>query len=752
MNLSKTGSILLILVFLASCCSADVVYLNEGEEHVGSLIEVNDSFVRLLELNGVETKFPVASVAHILISKVRPGDEISRVASITEPLVVGVLQNLPESDRYTDSNYVTLFRRRTFTFNPDGSVDYLRREMILILKEPGLDRANRSIYYIGDREKIDLVFARTYSPEGAVYHVTDDAISEESLFSATPEYARLKLLKFAMKKVDLGSVIDIAYTISSLPPTSIRPYMIDVTFGEREPVLAEELVVNFPENVTLLYKQLQFDRENIPVFSQSHDQAAKTRNYTWKFSDPEGFIPEQNMPSTSRVFPRVIVYPQDSWENIAGEFKKSLEEAAPSKSVLGSFLVELDIDEALTETEKARKLHDAIIQRIRLINVSTFDMGGIDPVSVDTTIQKRYGNNLARVTLMYYALKAMGIESNIGFTASWRSGGVDDSIPNMGQVASAILRVRCDGEVFFTSCEADYMPFGHLLTSHQGSTGCFLINDTFVIKPLPDGLSENRFDQTVFAKLTTDGSFEVKDLRQYRGSFESGIRAIRSMREQEKRMFAERTVKRVHPTAVLTDFSLTNLDDMSAPAGFVIKYRIPNAALKASDRILAFRNFWVSYSSQSASLATRTYPLEYWGTEENTHNIVIEIPEGFKWVEWGRNYSFDAGYFKFFSNMNQTGNLLNFADRFTVSRKFYEPQTHYPVFRKGILTMSELANQWIILERDEDKKIESTPETSASASPPTGSGSVELVDDVNEVELVDDVDEVDEVDEVEVTE
>ncbi|HNV71600.1 MAG TPA: DUF3857 domain-containing protein, partial [Candidatus Ozemobacteraceae bacterium] len=229
----KRLAILFALCLLVVPVVADVLYLNEGEEHVGRLLEIAGGKIRFQEPGGAEKAFNASEVTHVLLSQIREGDEISQVASLTEPMLVQLLASAPQATDFPDSDFITLYRLRDFTFHPDGRVSFMRRRIVKVLKEPGLDEANHSLYYFRDREKLDLDFAHTYNPDGRIYHLTDDALSEETLYPNLPEYDFLNKVKFAMKKVDLGSVVDIKHRVETRDVGPLNPYIIDTVFGER---------------------------------------------------------------------------------------------------------------------------------------------------------------------------------------------------------------------------------------------------------------------------------------------------------------------------------------------------------------------------------------------------------------------------------------------------------------------------------------------------------------------------------------
>ncbi|MBI3038012.1 DUF3857 domain-containing protein [bacterium] len=689
--------------FFLSPVYGDVLYLNEGEEHVGRLVSITSGSVLFQDFDGNNETFSENEVAHVLLSKIREGDLINQVASLTEPTIKEILVSAPSNSDFPQNDYVTLFRKRSVKFNQDGSVFYENRQVTKIFKEPGLDAANCSFYYFNDTEKLELAFAHTYNSDGRIFHLTDDALSEESIYTGTPEYNRLRKVKFALKKVDLGSVIDVCYRVRTEKHSALRPYIIDTVFGQREPILREELVVEFPNSMQTTVQPFQWPASGAPTLTTSTNPQTGETTMQWKFSDTKGYIPEQNMAATNRIFPRVFVCPQTTWDDIGKQFQQALDSAAPKPALIEAFISDLGIASQSGQVATLRALYDGIQRKIRLIGVPCQDYG-FDPVSTDIALTRNYGNSFARITLLYFALKHLGIESSVGFVTSWKSGGTQEKVTSLGQCWEAILKVNLDEKDYFVCCESDYYPFSFLPTSYQGSKACFLKNYSFQFETLPDGGSnQNRFDRQLFVKVSLDGDMDVKEVRNFRGPFEVSLRGMRSLKDKEKQNFAEKVVKRIHPHAQLRDFSFSNLSDFREPVVFTLSYLIPKAAIKASDQILAFRNYWVDYSGTSASLASRTYPMDYWATEEKVNTLVVELPEGFDWTPWDRNFSYDCSCIRYFSTMVQKGRTLVFSDLFQANRKEYDPKIHYPHYRECIFTLEDIAKQWIILENSAGK-------------------------------------------------
>ena len=114
---------------------------------------------------------------------------------------------------------------------------------------------------------------------------------------------------------------------------------------------------------------------------------------------------------------------------------------------------------------------------------------------------------------------------------------------------------------------------------------------------------------------------------------------------------------------------------------------------------MTFTNFWVKYSSGSASLAKRKYPMKYWATSHTSKTIIFELPEGFNWVKWDKQYKHLSPEVNFSSNLSQNNRQLIYSDDYEVNVEEFLDDKAYQNYRKCILTMSELANQWIIIEK-----------------------------------------------------
>lgn len=691
---------ILSLIWAVNSANADVLYLNQGEEHVGNLKEITESEVSFesLQSRKIET-FATKDIAHILLSKTRTGDEINYVKDITEPIVRKVLENLPNPALFQNSDYVTLYRATDIEYISETEITYKNREITWILKEPGLDNANQSFFYNSDNTDFNIDFAHTYSLDGKVYHLTDDALSDESLYNTAPEYAKIRKIKIAMKNVDLGSIIDCSVTRKSSDVSVMNPSIYRDTFGEREPILHEEVNITFPNSMKLEKLEMQWEN-NTPKFSETSADGKTTWN--WVFSDSEGFISEQNMLPLSRIFPRIAIYKKYDKKEIASQLTKAYKEAEASPENLDSFISKIDIDENDTEYEKVCKVYEYLNKELSGIGLDPDDMGSFKPVSANVTITKKYANAQAQLALLHSILNKLGIKSFIGFTDGKREKLTFKDHANLEFATTPILKVVIDNISYYTDGGSIYTPFAVLSIGLQGSTASFLDEEKeeFFDETLPRQTFDwNTYQKFINVKIKDDGSMDVAETTIYRGPYESDMRGLKSLKDKEKSNYAEKRVKSVHPNAVLKSYGFSDMADLNAPAIYSISYTIPNAAQMASDKIMTFTNFWTDYNASSASLAKRKYPMKYWATENTSINIIFELPDGFNWVKWDNQYKYITPEISFTSNLSQNGRQLVYTDRFEANVDEFITDKSYQNYRNCILKMSELDNQWIILEK-----------------------------------------------------
>lgn len=695
----------LISIFIAASniVYTDVLFLNDGEEKTGNILKIQNNKIFFKTLSGKEIQYDVTSVSNIIVSKLREGDDVSHVSEIKDELVKEILKNLPQTSDFPESKYLVLYRKEVYQFNEDNTLTKDVRYIEIILKEDALDMGDRSVSFYSDYEKVELKFAHTYDPSGKVYHITDDAISEESVYSSTPEFDKLKKLRFSLKNVRVGSVIDFRVVKHRKIISHLNPFLIDIVFESQEPCLHREIIIKFPTNLNVLYKTYNWDKKPIPEFSESLDKPSNMKIYRWVYKNPKGYIPEPYMPSPYLIFPRILAYISSSWEEIALDLKKAISNAIDDDQAISEFIKELKISDSDNDIQKTIKVYRGIIEKIRYIAASFCDTNEFRPMKISVILKKRYANDYGRLVLAHALLNKLGIKSEIGFVGNWKSELVDVNVPNLGQSDYAILKVYIKNSIFYVTFISDYLPFGAIEDQFCAANAVFLANSNFYPEKIPADSSKNRVSINIIGKLDADGNIEVLQLREVKGNLESYIRSNKAQTEKERYNYVQKLIKNIHQNAILLDYVYSDLSDFSKPLTITYRYKIPEFAIKASDRILAFENIWNTNLSKYVSLATRTFPLELdYNIQEITRNITISIPEGYTVMEQSRSYSYQDSTFSYACDFFTTNNLLQITERLNFNNRLIQPGKEYKNFRNCVFKISELAKQWIILEKSTD--------------------------------------------------
>ena len=108
--------------------------------------------------------------------------------------------------------------------------------------------------------------------------------------------------------------------------------------------------------------------------------------------------------------------------------------------------------------------------------------------------------------------------------------------------------------------------------------------------------------------------------------------------------------------------------------------------------------------------------MKYWSTEEVKKTIIFEMPDGYEWVKWDNQYLHNSPEFTFASGLYSTGKQLVYTDSFVATTDELMTEKSYLNYRDCLLKMAELGNQWIVLEKLENKP-ESKPESITETKP-----------------------------------
>ncbi|MCK5379925.1 MAG: DUF3857 domain-containing protein, partial [Candidatus Latescibacteria bacterium] len=305
----KLLNVRMVLIALGSLLYAretarntDVLYTKKGEEYVGRLLEISEDRVVFQHIVEGRMEFELSDVQRVELGKSRAGDAWRTVGDIKDETLLNALDSAPPESEVPHSGYLTLYQEATYKLHEDGSVRITKRKIQKVFKERGKRVANNALYYMSDNSAAQIDFGRTVTAEGAIIPISDAAIQEGSVFSQYPDYQNLNKKHSALKKVKEGSVIDYQTTVIVEQADFLHSFLVDVSFGDREPILRKTVKVIVPKGVECAYQMLRLGTDGPYSVEETDDGGLQ---YTWTLENTPEMVAENFMPETEDLWPRV---------------------------------------------------------------------------------------------------------------------------------------------------------------------------------------------------------------------------------------------------------------------------------------------------------------------------------------------------------------------------------------------------------------------------------------------------------------
>ncbi|OPX22739.1 MAG: hypothetical protein B1H02_05785, partial [Candidatus Latescibacteria bacterium 4484_107] len=603
----------------------DVLYTKKGEEYVGRLIEISEN--RVVFQHGIEGRmeFDLSDVQRVELGKSRTGDAWRTVGDIKDETLLNALAIAPPDSAYPHSGYLTLYQEATYRLHEDGSVRITKRKIQKVFKERGKRVANNALYYMSDNSNAQIDFGRTVTAEGDVIPISDAAIQDGSVFSQYPDYQNLNKKHSALKKVKEGSVIDYQTTMVVERTDFLHPFLVDVSFSDREPILRKTLKVIVPKGVECAYQMRRFGTDEPSSVEETGDGSLQ---YTWTLEHTPEMIAENFMPETEDLWPRVAFAPKAQWADLSRKYAGILEEHLKGSPSLKEKAAEI-VKGVKNKTEAARALYTYMVKQIRTIPVP-YNLYSLIPKDIVQTYQKKYGNNLDKSLLFLGLLREAGITANLCLIVPQSEGALMEEVPSLGHFSDCLVRIAAEDTLLYAGVLDETIAFGALDADYQNVRGLIIdqAHPELVTTPLLDAEGEAK-RRSVEVVISADGTFIVRDHTRYTGQSAAQVRTLKVMRADELKKIFQEAVGRIHPNAELLSYQVSDLDDLSAPVEITTEYRIRDYALQAGKSLMVFQLPDLEYSAYEVGKATRIHPLDWSHRTLETNQYTLALPEGF---------------------------------------------------------------------------------------------------------------------------
>ena len=681
----------------------DVLYLQDGRERVGRLVEIRDETV-LFEIKG-ETgaqSFVLSEVQRIDLAGVRVGDEVRRIEDLDDPLLTRLWKASSATSLLPDSGYVTLYLLLEKRLHRDGSYTHRERVVRKVLLERGKDLANVAGYFREGDETLEVDFARTISPDGTVIPITEAAIDITSVNADTPEYDKQQQLKFAMRQVAENSILDYQITRQRRQTTLLDPFFAWALFQETEPIFEMELRIIIPRDRKLSVAKLRADH-----LTATTEQVGDEIVYSFIGKSCPRIVPEPYMPPRADCLPRVVVAEQTTWDKIGEAYRRALLDASEPSPAIKQTISEL-VAGAANPEEKARRIYRYFTKEIRQIWVGP-DAYSYAPRPVNAVFEKRAGNTTDKAALLRAMLLEGGVEANVVLCCPQGSGKLVENVPYIQQLSDALVAVDLPTGRTFLALDNDTARFGQVPSEYQGTRAMLVSRTDSQLIDIP----LNEPDEEMVAhryqmSMTPAGDLTVTATETPKGNYEMGYRAAwKNLKDDELRQQLEVALTDFHATARLHSYTVENLHDLDGQLTFSQTYTLDDYAL-GDDELLVFRLPEIDYSAASVGKPRRVFPLRWDQRSKSTIELTLSIPDGFRVYYAGKDFQAESKPATFFARFDVDGREIRYHDEY-VQREVEAPIGAYKDYKSCVETMARVPKEWIVLERIKVEDSERRP-------------------------------------------
>ncbi len=601
-RLSRPLVFLLLLPFSAAL-SAEAIYLQSGEEYVGSVQRIAGGRLHAL-ISGKPQAFPLEQVHRIEFQRRRQLDDASTAADLAArmPLLAEALK--PTTDdlrqRFPQAGVVVLDDHTVVTLRATGDWEVKRTEAWRIMEDRGAESAMRSITFFPDRQRVEVLFALTVAPDGSVAHLADTSMKDEALYSRLPAYNFQHRLRYTLKGAVPGATL-IVSTVLRGRASLLQPLVLDRRFWDEEPALRRSV-------------RLAVDDEAKGLVAVATENGPKDwgKDGLWEVKDAPQVFREPMMPPLKGFCPRlVLACPKVSWPDVAKAFLERAGGAAalPTKGV------------------PPRALYDQVRQGIRLEGVPLEALPD-GPAKPAVVLNRGYGTEVERALLLAALLRGAGHRADVVLARCRRDGPLVGAVPRAEGFSEGLVRfTEPDGKVTWLHPDSEDRGYGELAPEAQGGEGLDLATGQLVTVPVSPPALEAEV-RTVEVELAESGDAVVRDRYRLTGHAAAEYRRLKDLTQDQLKKWATRFVSGEATGVDLVEFTHSDFGNANAEERLSFTYRVPALAEKAG-KFLVLRLPNASKSATDVGRASREHGLFWEGAEREQTSFLIKAPPGY---------------------------------------------------------------------------------------------------------------------------
>ncbi len=600
------------------------------------------------------------------------------------------------AEQFPGTGGVILIDDGLFVYNDDGTHRYRYHFAGLVLKEEMKSWAQFAAGFTEGRSRVRVLEAKSVAPDGTLYTLPAEALrvgspSEEMQFFNPSR----KVVGGVIPGVEIGSIVEYIYEYENYNPEDSRLFLPGYYFQSTEPLALSRVTVEVPDRLPFHHYTRHFPA---PALSepQVERQGGRVR-YVWALHDMPPLVPEPMMPPQADLTPRMEASIFGSYEEVYA-LQRDLQQSRMKLTPQIEAEVARIIEGAESIDEKLARIYHWVQTNTRYISIKGSLGSGLSGHTAMETYENRYGDCTDKAILFATMCEAIGVTSYPIVLSTNDSGIGVTEIPTIdGNHAISEVDLP-DGRRFYLDSTAQNFRYPYFRADDHGCIAVNAIRGDFNRIPVP-APEDNARHSVLEATLAPNGDVTVRTRNEYTGTIEAGIRAFwKTVRDDERADRMTEYVNSLSPGALLDDFSLSELAELSEPVRMGIDYRLPGHAIRAK-KLMYLQMPSLERIFPEVALESRRFPIQYMTTEERTLTIHLALPAGFR-LKWAPpplrirtpHLEYDAAY-------EETADGVTLTEVFRRLDRII-PVEAYPEYRDGLRAIAAFTAKEIFVTEE----------------------------------------------------
>jgi hypothetical protein len=574
---------------------------------------------------------------------------------------------------------------RTYTLNPDGSMDYQYQHELDLYTHFSFNRlyGETFIVYNPEHQELKVNRSETKTAEGKMVPSPDNAFNEvlPRFAEGAPPYHQLREMVVTHTGLEKNSTIFLDYNLHT--EAGYKPFLMeDAVLSETSPVNELVIKVRFPKDKELNYQLLNAE-ENLNISNKGD-----MKEYKWVFKDLDATSKEDQQPAYHENLPRLLFS------------TTNLEQATSWLMDQFSYDLPASIGDGVKETlqDKQNKMDSILAIRDMVANhINHFDIPpeykGYTLHSNEQVLENNGGTTFEKTVLLASMLRKIGVEANpvaiipdafhskeMGNLKTWKEYYVQFHHQDKPIYLSAIHESRYNN-----------------LYEHAGEAH-LLLNDA-------QGESDVLNVEQSVSKKHLEGSFTLSPSLNIQGDVTADLSHCENpyLQMEENEEAAKSVLSPGFPAASLSEYTVDEMTPEQSGISYKVQHRLsPDQQNGYRFISIPLTETGLDHSHLEILTAERESPFAISWPIDVRYQYTINLPESMELVNEGVDIEKSGELGEVTIQIQESDDQVTINRHLRINKKIISP-ANYQMFREMISLWQKDKHKSLVLKDTEEK-------------------------------------------------